>query len=491
MEPGYPDGSEQDVYVQQRKQDCLLRIHNSTGSAEHCPRVWDGMLCWPPARPGTVITLPCPSYIVGFNPQRVATKVCTEAGDWFFNSGTNATWTNYTQCYTSRMTKVVIRFPELRNSSLIAQYVPLVKTVSRVGYGVSLLTLIVAFCIFATFKKLRCPRNKLHMHLFVSFMMRAFTTLLKDALFVRGVGLPSDLAFWEGEAYFLHENEQNWQCKLIMSLWQYFIMVNYSWILMEGIYLHNLIFLAVFSDTSAITVYVVLGWGLPLLFVMPWVIVRMLWENTLCWTTNNNPNYFLLIKVPTTVSILVNFVLFINIVRLLLSKLMAAISEESRRFRYSVFRVYRRWAKSTLVLVPLFGVHYIVFLIMSYIGVEENVEIVWLFIDQLFTSFQGFLVAILYCILNGEVRSEIGKQWRGLPLWRARAASLPLNMFPHHRHSHPSQGSGSYLARMFGRRHSGRRYGNGCNREKDACATTMMSSVTNDANAGSVSLPHI
>ncbi|XP_054264445.1 parathyroid hormone 2 receptor-like [Macrosteles quadrilineatus] len=91
MEPGYPDGSEQDVYVQQRKQDCLLRIHNSTGSAEHCPRVWDGMLCWPPARPGTVITLPCPSYIVGFNPQRVATKVCTEAGDWFFNSGTNAT----------------------------------------------------------------------------------------------------------------------------------------------------------------------------------------------------------------------------------------------------------------------------------------------------------------------------------------------------------------------------------------------------------------
>ena len=41
------------------------------------------------------------------------------------------------------------------------------------------------------------------------------------------------------------------------------------------------------------------------------------------------------------------------------------------------------------MLVPLFGVHYMVFLGMSYsIGVNETVEIVWLFCDQLFASFQ-------------------------------------------------------------------------------------------------------
>ncbi|KAG8256210.1 Parathyroid hormone/parathyroid hormone- peptide receptor [Homalodisca vitripennis] len=137
----------------------------------------------------------------------MATKLCTTEGSWYVHSHTNATWTNYSQCYTSRMTKVVIRFPDLHNSSLISQYVPAVKTVSRIGYGVSLATLLIAFCIFATFKKLRCPRNKLHMHLFVSFIMRAFTSLLKDALFVRGVGLPSDLAFLQGEAYFLHDNK--------------------------------------------------------------------------------------------------------------------------------------------------------------------------------------------------------------------------------------------------------------------------------------------
>jgi hypothetical protein len=55
--------------------------------------------------------------------------------------------------------------------------------------------------------------------------------------------------------------QNNWLCKSVTSVWQYCIMANYSWILMEGLYLHNLIFLALFSDTSSITLYVVLGWG--------------------------------------------------------------------------------------------------------------------------------------------------------------------------------------------------------------------------------------
>ncbi|KAG8325629.1 hypothetical protein J6590_062567 [Homalodisca vitripennis] len=40
-------------------------------------------------------------------------------------------------------------------------------------------------------RKLQCPIKKL----FVSFIMRAFTSMLKDALLVRWVGVLSDLAF--------------------------------------------------------------------------------------------------------------------------------------------------------------------------------------------------------------------------------------------------------------------------------------------------------
>lgn len=36
-------------------------------------------------------------------------------------------------------------------------------------------------------RKLYCPRNTLHMHLFISFIMRAFMALLRDNLFVDGL----------------------------------------------------------------------------------------------------------------------------------------------------------------------------------------------------------------------------------------------------------------------------------------------------------------
>nr|KAG5691865.1 hypothetical protein BaRGS_033469 [Batillaria attramentaria] len=70
----------------------------------------------------------------------------------------------------------------------------------------------------------------------------------------------------------------------------------------------------------------------------------------------------------------------------------------------------RRLAKSTLVLIPLFGVHYIVFL-----GLPEHVsptlELVKLYYEMFFNSFQGFFIGCLFCFMNGEVKAELRKKW--------------------------------------------------------------------------------
>ena len=55
----------------------------------------------------------------------------------------------------------------------------------------------------------------------------------------------------------------------------------------------------------------------------------------------------------------------------------------------NLFLLHSRWAKSTLVLVPLFGAHYTLFLGLSY-HTDNRVELVWLFCDQFFASFQVF-----------------------------------------------------------------------------------------------------
>lgn len=88
---------------------------------------------------------------------------------------------------------------------------------------------------------------------------------------------------------------------------QYGIVANYCWLLVEGIYLHNLLVVAVFSERSYFTLYLCLGWGecgragspspssvpllyltcplpasppgAPMLFLIPWVVVKFLYEN--------------------------------------------------------------------------------------------------------------------------------------------------------------------------------------------------------------------
>lgn len=63
------------------------------------------------------------------------------------------------------------------------------------------------------------------------------------------------------------------------------------------------------------------------------------------------------------------------------------------------FSERRRWAKSTLVLVPLFGAHYTLFLGLSY-HKDHLVELVWLFCDQLFASFQVQIYTYIYVKLR-------------------------------------------------------------------------------------------
>ncbi|CAG5095696.1 Similar to Vipr1: Vasoactive intestinal polypeptide receptor 1 (Mus musculus), partial [Cotesia congregata] len=366
-----------DEFIENQKNFChqLMEDHVKVNLTNHCPPFFDGLLCWPPSNSNQTINLPCPPlYVLGYeNPHgnAVATKYCNIYGEWYRNN--EGTW------------------------------LPIIKTISIIGYASSFLTLIAAMTIFLFIRKLQNSRNRLHMNLFSSFIMRASMALLKDWLFVDGVGLSWNVVSIDGKSAYIKE-KNIWVCKVITSLWQYSIVANYSWIFIEGLYLHNLIFFS-FTDTSAITCYTVFGWSVPLAVVIIWIILRIIKEDTLCWTTHNNQSFFLIIRIPIIISIMLNFVLFINIVRVLLIKMKTSVYLQRKKMQYG------KWAKSTLVLIPLFGAHYAIFLGLSYHR-DYQLELIWLFWDQFFASFQGSVVALLYCFLNGEVRAELKRTWR-------------------------------------------------------------------------------
>uniref|UniRef100_UPI00403B38A7 Parathyroid hormone/parathyroid hormone-related peptide receptor n=1 Tax=Homo sapiens TaxID=9606 RepID=UPI00403B38A7 len=367
-----------------------------------CLPEWDHILCWPLGAPGEVVAVPCPDYIYDFNHKGHAYRRCDRNGSWELVPGHNRTWANYSEC---------VKF--LTNETREREVFDRLGMIYTVGYSVSLASLTVAVLILAYFRRLHCTRNYIHMHLFLSFMLRAVSIFVKDAVLYSGATLDEAERLTEEELRAIAQAPPPPAtaaagyagCRVAVTFFLYFLATNYYWILVEGLYLHSLIFMAFFSEKKYLWGFTVFGWGLPAVFVAVWVSVRATLANTGCWDLSSG-NKKWIIQVPILASIVLNFILFINIVRVLATKL-----RETNAGRCDTRQQYRKLLKSTLVLMPLFGVHYIVFMATPYTEVSGTLWQVQMHYEMLFNSFQGFFVAIIYCFCNGEVQAEIKKSW--------------------------------------------------------------------------------
>lgn len=55
-------------------------------------------------------------------------------------------------------------------------------------------------------------------------------------------------------------------CKVTVLLFIYFLATNYYWILVEGLYLHSLIFMAFRSDSKYLWGFTLIGWGKQIIY---------------------------------------------------------------------------------------------------------------------------------------------------------------------------------------------------------------------------------
>uniref|UniRef100_A0A4W6G035 Glucagon receptor a n=1 Tax=Lates calcarifer TaxID=8187 RepID=A0A4W6G035_LATCA len=356
-----------------------------------CNRTFDNYACWPDGLPNTTVSVSCPWYLPWHHKVQhgMVYQECDANGQWVTTKNTS----------------------ECDSNDAKQQYYGYIRIMYTVGYSLSLVALVLALGILIFFRKLHCMRNNIHMNLFASFILRALSILIKDALPCCSAVLQTTIS-----------------CRIAVVMMQYSIMANSYWLLVEGIYLHNLLVITVFTERNYFKIYLCIGWGeLALLLCGSEIKSEKINQNI-------DMNYWWIIRSPILLAVVINFLIFIHIIKILVSKLRA------HQMRYTDYKF--RLAKSTLTLIPLLGIHQVAFILVTDESTKATItlRLTKLFIDLFFSSFQGLLVAILYCFVNKEVQSEILKKWKRWKLGR--------NIEEEYRHTYsntPNTKTGSLL----------------------------------------------
>ncbi|XP_023859586.1 LOW QUALITY PROTEIN: pituitary adenylate cyclase-activating polypeptide type I receptor-like [Salvelinus sp. IW2-2015] len=399
-----------DCVIKREHEKCMERMAEDDPENDlefRCPWLWDNLTCWQPARVGEVVVVSCPELFIQFMSEEddelgKVSRNCTEGG-W------SETFPHYVDACMFDEPNGTHEHPDM--------YYVSVKALYTVGYSTSLVSLCTAMVILCRFRKLHCTRNFIHMNLFVSFILRAISVFIKDGVLY---------AEEDSNHCFLHTVSE---CK-VMVFFHYCVLSNYFWLFIEGLYLFTLLVETFFPERRYFywKIYTIIGWffvysGTPTICVVIWAVLRLHFDDIGCWDMNDNAGIWWVIKGPVLASIMINFVLFIGIIIILVQKL------QSPDIGGNESSIYLRLARSTLLLIPLFGIHYTVFA-FSPEDVSKRERLVF---ELGLGSFQGFVVAVLYCFLNGEVQSEIKRKWRSWTVNRYFAVDL--------KHRHPSLAS--------------------------------------------------
>ncbi|XP_050092491.1 diuretic hormone receptor isoform X8 [Anopheles aquasalis] len=318
-----------------------------------CPTFFDLVSCWPRTPPGTLAVLPCFSEFKGvqYDTSHNATRFCNDDGTW-------DNYTDYDSCQ------------HLAPASPVPGFEPgieLPTLVYFVGYSISLAALVLAVVVLVYFnnhsarRDLRCLRNTIHVNLFLTYIM-------SSSLWILILSLQITVKL-EGAG-----------CIVLVTLFHYFSATNFFWMLVEG--------------------------G-PLLFVGAWAIAKPFFlssdpdldhpnklEIECSWMRESHIDW--IIQGPTCAVLAINLIFLLRIMWVLITKLRSANTVETRQ--------YRKASKALLVLIPLLGITYLIVIYGPMEGVGSHI---FATIRALLLSTQGFVVSLLYCFLNSEVRQTL------------------------------------------------------------------------------------
>ncbi|CAF0872376.1 unnamed protein product [Adineta ricciae] len=384
--------------------DTCTSLYNSSSIAindSYCPALFDRIACWPPTEPGFLQKIPCPSSVFpNASSDAYATRLCTNESRWEEKS-------YYGFC-------IGCSPAELTNSnatnafSLPPTYVIIRRYFVVCANGLSIVLLACGILILLGNSRLRrCSRNILHVNIFLVFLIRSIIQIIAELRMSRGYF--DHNVFYRTDAcnrtsiYF--KEDQLLDCKLFTILMNYInTSVSHWFVFCEALYLFRLLRAKAYKDR--VRWYILTGWLAPLILTIVTYTTRYKTKTNLvtCWFEPSTYDWIL--HGPNIILQIFNFIIFIYICVLLARKLnktyrTAAFSDKRR------FAKYSRLTRSTLILLPVFGIHYFLFSWNTKPLLIHNLILIHLTVHTVSLSLQGLIVALIYTLINSEVQREM------------------------------------------------------------------------------------
>ncbi|CAF2147178.1 unnamed protein product [Rotaria magnacalcarata] len=267
---------------------------------------------------------------------------------------------------------------------------------------------------FLTFRRLHLPRNLLHIHLFLAFILRSIVKLVFIHLIIGGYTY-SMIRYTRdkcGNIEIISKSSNLFHiigCRVLASLFWYTDAVSQTFVFCEAMFLFTALTSHLFRDRGC-TVFALWGWLSPLIWLSMWIASHILTDRfkhrSTCWLEADNTTYFYyFFYVPYTFYLFMNFAIFLFLVRLLYTKYRSNYVPANRTAN-------RHLIKSIIILIPLFGLHSL--FVMWVFHHKNQGHTIWYYIVVMFKAvfgdLQGFFTSLIYFYFNTEIRTEVLRQ---------------------------------------------------------------------------------
>ncbi|XP_033120522.1 adhesion G protein-coupled receptor L3-like isoform X2 [Anneissia japonica] len=242
--------------------------------------------------------------------------------------------------------------------------------ITRIGCSISLAGLFISLGVYIYLEDLRkLERNLIHINLMVSLIIVQF-------LFLLGID----------------RTENKDACTAIAICLHFFLMAVFSWMLVEGIYLHFKLLRRTAVNKSKLPYYLLIGYGVPVVTVAFTAGFGFSGYGTdkSCWLSTANGHIWAFVG-PALAIILVNIITLFFVVKLIFQR-------SSRRKSESQHAVTA--AKGAFILLPILGLTWL----FGILSVNDN-TIIFQYLFVIFNSLQGLSIFLVYCVFNTEVRT--------------------------------------------------------------------------------------